>query len=295
MDIPSERLGGARGWVRRAALAGGCLVLTLTGCSGGASGADVAKARHTAFAAANFVEPTTSTNRWHPLRPGTQWVRQGTTTVGSRKVPHQVVSTMTDVVRVIDGVRTIAMLDQDTDAGQLAEASIDYLGLDKDGNVWLLGSYTADYSGGRYTNTADAWLGTARGGEVGILLPADPTRKTPRWFIGRPPRGAGSAGEVVETGKHQCVEFTCYDGVLVVREAEAGDTDDEFKSYAPDVGLILNSPRPDSKQKDVESLVNLRQLSATGLTEMSDEVLRLEAHARKAVPDLFGAPSTRAP
>jgi hypothetical protein len=290
-----RRRSGAPG--RRSAAVVACLGLLLTGCSGGSSTVDSVPAQHTAFDPANFVDPTTSTNRWHPLRPGMQWVRQGTTEVGSRAVPHQVVSTMTDVVRMIDGVPAIAMLDQDTDAGQLAQVSIDYFGLDKDGNVWLLGGYTEDWSGGVYVNTEDAWLGAERGAELGILMPGNPDRSTPRWFIGRPPDSNGSAAEVVETGTRQCVDFACYDDVLVVREGELGAIDNEFKFYAPEVGQILNSPRRDSRHKDTESLANLTQLSDAGLTELSDEVLRLETHARETVPDVFGAApqSTRAP
>lgn len=72
------------------------------------------------FDPANFVDPTTSANEYHPLRPGMQWVRAGTTEVGSRKVPHQVISTMTDVMRTIDGVPAVAMLDQSTDSGEIA-------------------------------------------------------------------------------------------------------------------------------------------------------------------------------
>jgi hypothetical protein len=269
--------------------------LLLAGCTSGSAGTDTVVARHTRFDPANFVDPTSSTNRFHPLRPGMQWVRKGTTEVGSRTVPHQVVSTMTDVVRTIDGVPTIAMLDQDTDAGQLAEASIDYFGLDKDGNVWLLGGYTADFSGGAFTNSADAWLGSAHGGQVGILVPNNPTKSTPRWFIGQPPDSPGSAAEVVQTAKHQCVDFACYDGVLVVREGEVGALDNEFKFYAPDVGLILNSPRQDSKHKDNETLVNLVQLTPAGLTEASNEVLALEDHARQTDPKTFAARSARRP
>jgi hypothetical protein len=224
-----------------------------------------------------------------------QWVRQGTTVIGSRKVPHQVISTMTDVVRTIEGVPAIAMLDQDTDAGQIAEESIDYFAVDKSGNVWLMGSYTAQYSGGKFTNSADAWLGGSSGGEAGILLPADPVRSTPPWVIGLEKDGQGTAGQVVESGAHKCVRFACYDGVLVVREGEIGNLDNEFKYYAPDVGQILNTPRRDGRGADVEELVNLTDLSPTGLAEASTEVQKLEGHAREAAPDLFAARSTRAP
>lgn len=36
------------------------------------------------FDSANFVDPTRDTNPYHPLKPGMQWVRGGTTEVGAR-------------------------------------------------------------------------------------------------------------------------------------------------------------------------------------------------------------------
>ena len=274
------------------------LGLVLTACTeaGGTSGITTEFER-TEFDAANFVDPTTSTNPWHPLRPGMQWVRQGTTEVGRRVVPHQVVSTMTDVVREIDRVRAVAMLDQNTDAGELVQVSIDYFGLDEDGNVWLLGGYAEDYAGGEFTNTSDAWLGSAQRSEPGILMPDDPDSTTPPWFIGRDPDGNETAAEVVETGRRECVEFACYDDVLIIREGEVGALDNEFKYYAPEVGQILNSPRQYSRHKDDESLVNLTDLSAAGLDELSNLVLNVEEHARETSPDVFGSmpPSIRVP
>lgn len=275
-----------------------CLAMLLAACSSGGSASDAAPPLHrTPFDPANFVDPTTSTNPFQPLRPGMQWVREGTTEVGSRAVPHQVITTMTDVIRTIDGIPTVAMIDQDTDSGQVSQLSIDYFGLDKAGNVWLVGGYTEAYSGGQFTNTIDAWLGKGPGSEAGILMPAKPKVSTPRWFIQSNAGDGGSAAEVVDVGTSRCVPFACYRNVLVVREGKIKAIDNEFKYYAPGVGQIRNSPRKDSKHKDVEELVNLVQLSPTGLAERSAEVQRLEAHARKTEPATFGsAPaSTRAP
>lgn len=268
-----------------------CLGLVLTACGGGAGAKEqsVKDFHRTELDPAAFVDPTTSTNRWHPLRPGVQWIRQGTTEVGSRAVPHQVISTMTDVIREIDGVPAILMVDQDTDAGEIAQISIDYFGLDKDGNVWLMGGYTEEYSAGRYTSTVDSWLGSAGGFEPGILMPAEPTTSTPPWVITLEDEREGTAAEVVETGAKECVEFACYDDVLVVREGEIGKLDNEFKYYARDVGQILNSPRRDSRHKDRESLINLTDLSPEGLDEISSLALSLEEHARETSPKVFGS------
>jgi hypothetical protein len=276
-----------------------CLALLLAGCSEGGSGGSDERSledyQRTEVDPANFVDPTTSTNRYHPLRPGMQWVRQGTTLVGDRPVPHQVISTMTDVIREIDGVPTVAMLDQNTDAGELAQQSIDYFALDKDGNVWLMGSYTAEYSGGEFTNTDDAWLGSSEGSEPGILMPAEPDVSTPAWVVGVESDQKGTAAEVVETGASECAEFACYEDVVIIREGEIGALDNEFKYYAPAVGQFLNSPRKDSRHKDRESLINLTELTPAGLDEMSAEVLRVEEKARESEPELFAAQSTRAP
>ncbi len=241
------------------------------------------------FDPANFVDPTTSTNPYHPLKPGLQWVRGGTTEVGARTVPHEVISTMTDVIRVIDGVPAIAMLDESTDSGEISQVGIDYFALDKDGNVWLMGGYTEDYEGGEFTNTEDAWLGSADGGVPGILIPASVLADTPRWFIGAPPGEDGSAGEPVEVGASECVEFGCFDDVIVVREGEVGAIDNEHKYYAPGVGVINNIPQDESLHQDTFQLINFVELSPEGLAEASRLVLDLEEHARRTAPDVYAA------
>lgn len=284
----------ARSTLRHSASAAGVVVLFLLGaCSGGGAGAGKStepEATRVDFDPANFVDPTTSTNEYHPLRPGTQWVRGGTTEVGSRKVPYQVTSTMTDVIRMIDGVPAVAMLDQSTDAGEVAQVGIDYFALDKDGNVWILGGYTEDYEGGQYTNTEDAWLGAESGADPGILMPGVVEANTPRWFVNSPAADEdGSVAEPVEVGASVCVQFGCYENVRVVREGEVGAIDNEFKYYASGVGVVKNAPKDDSLHQDTFELQNLVELSPEGLTEASQTVLDLEDHARTTAPDLYGS------
>ena len=96
------------------------------------------------FDPANFIDPTLSTNLYHPTRPGMQWLRAGTTEIGARKIPHSILTTMTDVMRIINGVPAVAMLDQSTDAGEISQVGFDYLALDKAGNLWMMGGYTED-------------------------------------------------------------------------------------------------------------------------------------------------------
>ncbi len=248
------------------------------------------------FDPANFVDPTSDTNPYHPLRPGLQWVRGGTTLVGDREVPHEIITTMTDVIRVIDGVPTVAMLDESTDSGEVAQIGMDYMALDSDGNVWILGGYTEEYEGGEYTNTESAWLGVEGGQTIGILHPGEVTADTPRWCIGGDADEDPSVGEPVEIGASVCVEFGCYDDVRVIQEGEVGAPDNEHKYYAPGVGVINNVPLDASLHKDRFELWNLIELSPDGLAEASQTVLELETHAYETAADVYqGTPeSTRA-
>jgi hypothetical protein len=248
------------------------------------------------FDPADFSDPVAEVNKWLPLEVGTQWVREGFTDVGTRRVPHRVISTVTDVSREVDGVRTVALLDQDIDGGQIVQQSLDYLAGDGQGTVWYLGSYTEEYESGELVNATDAWLAGVDGAKPGILMQADPQTGTPPYFVARPPGGEEEVdvAQVVETGQSQCVPFKCYEDVLVIREGKEAAPDNEFKYYAPGVGQILNTPRSASQHRDVERLINLTQLSPRGLDELSTEALKLDRNAKDTAPDVFGdAPAAK--
>jgi hypothetical protein len=235
----------------------------------------------------SFGDPATGANRFLPLRPGTQWTREGSVDVGNRTVTHQVVSTVTDVSKTVDGVRTVLVLDQDTNGGQIAEQSLDYEAEDKQGNVWYLGSYTEAYQGGQFVNASDAWLGGINGAKPGVLMQADPQQGNSFTEDTVPGIEAPNA-QVVKTGQSQCVPFKCFKDVLVVQEGG------EYKYYAPDVGQILTQPQVSGGKQEIEKLVNVTQLSPSGLSRISSEVLKLDKHAATTAPDVFGnAPAAK--
>ncbi len=268
----------------------------MSGCGSGSSSEDAALAAaredqgtRVEFDPANFVDPTLSTNPYHPLKPGTQWVYAGSTEVGSRVVPHGIVVTITDVIREINGVPTVAMLGESTDSGEISQTGMDYMALDKDGNVWILGGYDEDFEGGEYTNIDVSWLGSGEGQLVGILAPKEVNAKTPGWFIGAAPEEAGSIGQPVQVGVKACVSFGCFENVRVVQEGNIGAPDNENKYYAPGVGVIKNVPLDASLHQDRFELVNFLTLSAEGLASASQSVLAIEAHARETSPEVWAA------
>jgi hypothetical protein len=214
--------------------------------------------------------------------PGVQSVMKGFVNVGGRRLPHVRVTTITDVIKKVDGVRAILVLDQDFDGGQLSEQAIDYLAEDEGGNVWYVGSYTEAYEGGQFLNAEDAWLAGVNGAVPGLYLPANPKTGTPPFYQTKIPGGEQSTAQVVDVGQRKCVPFKCYTDVVVIQEQGA-----ENKYWAPGVGAILTEPVSGTAQ-EVEELVNITQLSSKAAAELSSEALRLDRNASVYVPSVFG-------
>jgi hypothetical protein len=231
-------------------------------------------------------------NLWQPLTPGLQSVARGFVNAGSRRLPHTRVYTVTDVVKVINGVRSVAVLDQDIDGGQIVEEAIDYLSIDAKGTVWYRGSYTEGFEGGRSVSALDGWLDGRQGAKAGIFMPASPRVGSPSYFQQQVPGQEATTAQVVKTHQTKCVPFRCFGNVVVILEGG-----EEYKYFAPGVGGIRTEPRSSSGPDETEDLVNVRQLAARGLAEVSAEVLKLDKHARTTMPAAFaGAPAaTRKP
>jgi hypothetical protein len=257
-----------------------CALVALTGATSASAAAGAGEQLNPK----NFGNPATGTSKWFPLIPGNQTVKSGHVNKGHRELQHRVVTTVTDVTKVIAGVRAVAVLDQDIDGGEIGEQSIDWLAEDKTGNVWDLGSYTEAYEGGQFVNANDAWLSGVDGGKAGILMKANPTLRTPEWSQGDVPGEGSTSAKVAKTGVSECVPFKCYKNVLVILEGGS-----EYKHFARGVGSIRTEPRSSGGANEVEDLVNLTKLSPAGLRELGDEALKLDKHARTEAPDVYGS------
>jgi hypothetical protein len=251
-----------------------------------ASSASSASIRTEDFDAKKFGEPGQALNKWLAIKPGYQSVREGALNRGHRRLKHRRVYTVTDVSKEINGVRTILVLDQDFDGGEIAEQALDYLAEDKQGNVWYLGSYTESYEGGQYVNANDAWLAGVRGGRAGILMLSDPKVGSPKYTQAYVPGEGSATAKVTKTNQSKCVPFKCYSNVLVIQEGG------ENVFYAPGVGAIKTEPRSKGGENETENLINLTQLSATGIDEFSTEAMKLDEHAKITSKRVFGGTPT---
>lgn len=234
------------------------------------------------FDSKNFGEASSSTNKWFPLTPGYQSVREGGLDRGHRRLTHRRVYTVTNVTKKVAGVQTILILDQDIDGGEVAEQALDFVAEDREGNVWYLGSYTETYEGGEYVNATDGWLAAIRGAKPGVLMLASPVVGSPKYSQATVPGEGSATAKVSKTGQKKCVPFKCFTDVLVIQEGG------ENVSYAPGVGSIKTEPRRKGGENETEDLVNLTQLTLQGLEEFNSEAIKLDEHARKTTERVFG-------
>ena len=133
-----------------------------------------------------FTRPTRINNKWMPLVPGTQFIFEGRINQGGGPVavPHQVVFTVTDLTKVVNGVRTVVLWDRDFDDGQLVEAELAFFAQDKNGNVWNLGEYPEEYVDGVFEGAPSTWIAGQADAKAGIHMFAKPKVGSPSYLQG---------------------------------------------------------------------------------------------------------------
>ena len=242
------------------------------------------------FDPTNFGDSTNVDNRWFPLRPGTQLVFQGHATVEGKRVRRTVVFTVTDMSKMIDGVRAIVIWELDYTAGPLEEAEIAFFAQDSDGTVWNLGQYPEEYEHGKFVK-APAWIAGLHGAKPGISMHADPQTGTPSYSQGWGPEvNWTDRAKVFETGQQTCVPAGCYDDVLVTDEFNRSEPGaDQLKYYAPGIGNVrVGWSGPNEDEREVLVLVQVAHLGSQALAKVGADVLEQEARAYEISKDVYG-------
>jgi hypothetical protein len=267
------------------------LPLALGACSDSDTAA-AQQATHTDFDAENFPDQPKITNQWSPLPPGTQFIFEGRSDRGQGRLPHRVIFTVTDLTKVINGVRSVVLWDRDINAGKLLEGELAFWGQDDDGNVWLLGEYPEEYDEqGRFEAAPDTWIAGLDRARAGIMMRADPKEGTSRYRQGLAPEiEFADVAKVHETGQKNCVPVGCYEDVLVTDETNPLEPNDghQLKYYAPGVGNIRAAPGVGGKEREVLVLVKVRRLGADAMADVRQEALKLDKRAYRTRKDLYG-------
>jgi hypothetical protein len=245
-----------------------------------------------------FSRSTTIDNRWSPLTPGTQFVTEGGATVDGERIRRRVVFTVTDLVKVVDGVRSVVIWDRDYNNDVLVEAELAYFAQDDDGNIWQMGQYPEEYEDGKLAGTP-AWIAGLDGAKPGILMRANPQLGTSDYSQGWGPAVEyADRAKVLKMGQRLCVTAGCYKDVLLTQEwDEADPAAQQLKYYAADVGNIKIGWSGKDEEKETMVLTRVSRLDAVGLAQAREEATKLEQSAFKVLKDLMGKtqPAVHAP
>lgn len=268
-------------------------LLLMTACSGrspSVAGSNEKKAEYEAFDPSNFSEGSANIdNPWFPLKPGTRFVSDGTTVDDEGKQqPRKLVFTVTDLTKVINGVKTRVCWDQDYVAGKLEEMEIVFFAQDKDGTVWHLGEYPEEYQDEKLKKTP-CWIHGIKDGKAGIMMQANP-KVGDNYSQGWAPSVPWTdRAEVLRMGEKTTVKAGSYEDVLVIRESDKEEPKGkQLKFYARGIGVVRVGFQGDQSDKETLELVKVEQLNAEELAKARDEVLKMEQRAYKNSKNVYG-------
>ena len=250
------------------------------------------------FDPALFPAPTSITNQWTPLTPGTQLVFDGQVLENGVAVPHRVILVVTDLTKEIDGVPAVVVWDRDFTNGQLLEEELAFEAQDAAGNVWNLGEYPEEYENGEFAGAPSTWLAGQANARAGLLMRADPQVGTDSYVQGYAPDiEFFDEAEVSQVGQRTCVPASCYEGVLVIDEWSPLDAGSghQLKHYASGVGNVLITPAGGDARETL-ALTQISQLSGEELALARDAAVALDRRAYEEAPDVYGdTPRVRGP
>jgi hypothetical protein len=242
------------------------------------------------FDPARFSDGARIDNRWLPMTPGTEMTYEGRATIGGTREAHRIVITVSDLTKVVYGVRTLVVWDRDVDGRRLAEQEISFFAQDDARNIWALGEYPEEYDGGRIS-TPSVWIVGQAGARPGLHLPGDPRPGTPTYSQGYAPKvGWGDVARVVSHGNRVCVPVGCYRDVLQTDETNPLEPHDghQRKFYAAGVGNVRVTPGPGDQDREEVRLVELRHLTPAAMVKVRRIVRALDTRAYRRAKAVYG-------
>src|SRR5215813_561439 len=227
-----------------------------------------------------FTAPLTVSNPMFPLAVGMQFTYQGRIVEGGESKPHSVTFTVTDLSKMVDGVRTVVAWDRDFLEGELQEQELAFFAQDDQGNVWNFGEYPEEYENGKFTGAPSTWIrgtGHAYGGIHMLARPVDGATYREGLV---PPIDFDDVSKVSLTGQTTCMRSGCFRNVLVVDETSPNDpvSGHQIKYYSPGVGLVRVGARGGDSQEFL-TLARVRHLDQSAMAPVWKEVIAMDRRA----------------
>jgi hypothetical protein len=234
----------------------------------------------------NFSHPLRIDNKWMPLKPGTQLVFTGLKIdEEDREQSYELLITVTDLVKEIQGIESAAVLEQYSTGHKLEVSRLAFHAQDNVGNVWLLGEATEFFGENVKLIGARMWVAGLRGSLAGISIPAKPAKGMPSYSSGfvDAPYSLNDRGQVRATGAKVKVPAGSFDQVLVTEEGSKPVGPHarpiEVKYYAPGIGYVKVNWGGKDPGKNRLELSKIKQLSAQEMDQVRDDALAIEERA----------------
>jgi hypothetical protein len=246
---------------------------TASPAAGGSSGAGL-PCRQFDFDKNDFPRRPEIDNRFLPMEPGTRMILEGAV----EGVPHRVEFTVTDLTKVVDGVRTVVVWDTDTSEDKLVESELAFFAQDKDGTVWNLGEYPEEFENGEFVGAPSTWITGQDGAKAGIHMLALRGVSSRLYVQGFAPEiDFLDCARIVDRHERTCVPAGCFDDVTITHETNILDPEAGIQSkyHAPRVGIVqVGSVKP--ANGETLALTARKKLTGDDLKEVREEALRLD-------------------
>lgn len=235
-----------------------------------------------------FNRSTTVDNKWFPLRPGTKLSYRGQTIEDGERLGHTVTFIVTDLTKVIDGVRNVVIWERDYKEGVLEEAEIAFFAQADNGTIWHFGQYPEVFEGRELIETP-TWIHGLKGAQAGITVKKEPQLGGRSYSQGWGPAVKWSdRARVHKVGQSTCVAAGCFKGVLVTDEYSQDEPGaHQLKYYAPGIGNVRVGFFGNDPTKETLELVSSTRLGKAGLAQARAAALEMEKNAYQRSKDVY--------
>jgi len=241
---------------------------------------------------AHFPASPTIDNRFYPLSPGMQFFLDGSVIAEDGSVhPHRISTTVTDLTKMVDGVRALVMFDVDIQDGVVVESELFFVSQRDDGSVWTLGEYPEEYENGVLTGAPSTWIAGTDRARAGIAMLANPVVGTPTYLQGFAPKiGFKDCATVVATGERVCVKTGCYNDVVETDEFAPLDPEGghQRKFNAPGVGVVKVAAAGGIDPEALQ-LTKAAKLCPGAFANVRKQVLAQDARGYQVAASVYGA------
>ena len=236
-----------------------------------------------------FGQSATVDNKWFPLRPGTRLNYRGQAIENGERIARSFTFIVTDLTKVIDGVRNVVIWERDYKAGVLEEAELAFFAQADDGKIWHFGEYPEVFEEGKLVETP-VWIHGFKGARAGIAIKAQPELGGRSFAEGWGPAvGWSDRAKVHQVGQRTCVAAGCFNDVLVTDEFSLDEPGaHQLKYYAPGVGNVRVGYYGNDPTQETLELVSSTRLSNAALAQVRAEVLKMEKRAYQRSKDVYG-------